>query len=942
MKEYKYTIIRRESRNPKRNREGRGISQSDIEALKQELAGESRGIVSAITDRDLALDGLTLTSTDLSERLKIAEESVQSHGKTLSGQAQALASQAQLLADQGKQLTTQGESLSSQSQRLATAEEALTGKLDSDEFGKWRRGELAQSLASKQPAGSYVVPSQLATSQQQAVAEAVKRAGEMDKQIKVGGRNLLRDSGRETISKDKNLIATYELADLGEIVEGETYHVKVWATVEGEDNVIRLYNSYHPSFGTVTIENGVAEATFKWDNYYYKGVPRVGPFNIFRREHFDGNTNTTITIHKVKLERGIVATDWTPAPEDVEESISTVNTSLVSLASTLLDPTTGEIHKLTSQLESHKTATDKSFAELSEHPLTIDENGYWQIWSVKDSKYLTTQYPSQGEPGHSPKPDEVLSTDSFRKQLTSKVTSEVTTQVAPVNQRIDAVKETADQTSTDLATANTKLEAVETKADNSLTGLSNLSGQVSRIEGEVQTATQGVSDLKTFETSATSQLSDLDKRSLTTDQKRDLGYLTNSLQVLRSAGNNTLEGLALQRLIALSSNNETISAYLASNALPAVLKAGITNFGTANEREQVEITHQGTGHFGNLYFAGDTIDFRKGRYDAPYLSIGAEESEFIDNFIATARLDDTPVSVGTVTLSESSKVYERTISVDNTGTRLTVVIDQLTVRLYNLAKARLLLDGEELASWQGSQQISEGGGFVGGFKPEYKPYEGRNLSYERVVTAGSHTLRLEIAGKMGSGDSGATVKGLQVRRRYDTGAQQSALTKSGLRLFGSPDRYFDVDYRREYTHYWPGIGNVVSTNPYLVRIKGGAKVDKLTADEVDAPGVPLCGASFNVYGTQIKAFGERAKRQGYNVAQAVYYDSGRFFRVYHSIGHTNYLPTVQVIGSTDDDINWNLTARIYAVNANDFAVRIITNGDNPIRHAFSFVAFKTM
>lgn len=119
-------------------------------------------------------------------------------------------------------------------------------------------------------------------------------------------------------------------------------------------------------------------------------------------------------------------------------------------------------------------------------------------------------------------------------------------------------------------------------------------------------------------------------------------------------------------------------------------------------------------------------------------------------------------------------------------------------------------------------------------------------------------------------------------------------------------------------------------------------MDKLTVDELDMPGVPLCGASFDADGMQVKAFGEKAKRLGYNQAQAVYYDSGRFFRVYHSIGHTNYLPTVQVIGDNGNDINWSLAARIYAVNANDFAVRIITNGDNPIKHAFSFVAFKTM
>ncbi len=172
---------------------------------------------------------------------------------------------------------------------------------------------------------------------------------------------------------------------------------------------------------------------------------------------------------------------------------------------------------------------------------------------------------------------------------------------------------------------------------------------------------------------------------------------------------------------------------------------------------------------------------------------------------------------------------------------------------------------------------------------------------------------------MGSGDSGATVNGLRIKRRYDTGAQQSALTKSGLRLFASPDRYFDVDYRKKYA---PGGGQLLTPNPYLVRIKGGAKVDKLTADELDVPGVPLCGASFNENGVQEKAFGKYVNRQGMNVAQAVYYPSGDFYRVYHSIGNTNYIPMLQIVDDNGTDINRSLTARIYAVNANDLAVRV--------------------
>ena len=444
---------------------------------------------------------------------------------------------------------------------------------------------------------------------------------------------------------------------------------------------------------------------------------------------------------------------------------------------------------------------------------------------------------------------------------------------------------------------------------------------------------------------AKNQLEDLDQRSLTTDQKRDLGYLTNSLQVLRSAGN-TLEGLALQRIIALSGDNQTVSAYIASKPMDTAFKAGITNFGTAYEREQVAITHQGTGHIGNLYFAGETIDFRTSATTDPYLSIGAEEATFIETFVGQARQDDTPVSVSSVSLTAGNAGYQRTISVANDGTRLTINIDKVNVAVYKPSTLRLTLDGVTIAEWQGKTKYTDVGGNTGGegggkgIKVDYVPYEASNLTYERVVRAGSHVVRLAVVNPT-SGQT-ASITGLRVRRRYDTGAQQSLLTKSGLRLFGSPDRYLDVDYRPTYRSDL-GNGRYYNLpNPYLVRIKGGAKVDKLTADELDVPGAPLCGASFDASGSQVKAFGKYAKRQGYNQAQAVYYDSGRFFRVYHSIGHTNYLPTVQVIGDNGNDINWNLTARIYAVNANDFAVRIITNGDNPIKHAFSFVAFKTM
>lgn len=497
----------------------------------------------------------------------------------------------------------------------------------------------------------------------------------------------------------------------------------------------------------------------------------------------------------------------------------------------------------------------------------------------------------------------------------------------------------------DLGTTRTKLTEVEKTANAGLNLGNNLSGRVQYVANEANRANQGVTQLESFARTTSGQLVDLDNRSLTTDQKRDLGYLTLSLQSLKSGSNGTLEGLALQRYIGLSGDNQTITAYLASNALPAVLKAGITNFGTANEREQVEITHAGTGHLGNLYFAGNTIDFRTDEHTDPYLSIGAEEATFIETFVGQARLDDTPVSVSSVSLTAGNAGYQRTISVDNDGTRLTINIDKVNVAVYKPSTLRLTLDGVTIAEWQGKTKYTDASGNTGGegggkgFKIDYVPYEASNLTYERVVRAGSHVVRLAVVNPT-SGQT-ASITGLRVRRRYDTGAQQSLLTKSGLRLFGSPDRYLDVDYRKTYR---ADIGNgsyYNLPNPYLVRIKGGAKVDKLTADELDVPGVPLCGASFDERGSQVKAFGKYANRQGQTRAQAVYYPSGDFYRVYHSIGNTNYIPTLQIVGDNGNDINWNLSARIYAVNANDFAVRILTNGDRPIKHAFSFVAFKT-
>lgn len=325
MKEYQYSIIRRESRNPKRNREGRGISQSDLEALKQELEGNSQGIVSAIYDRDIALDSLVVTSTDISER-------------------------------------------------LGAAEEALTGKLDSGDFSKWRTGELAKALASKQPAGSYVVPSQLATSQQQAVAEAVKRAGEMDKQIKVGGRNLIvkdRYDPEPAETTESYLYRVLILSRKHTFVSGDWYTLSMDVQVPEDAKGLDYYNIFDWNGKTnkygwkgdtrIVIHNGRNHITFKWGETGNK----LSNYGLLLYRGFGYNERPQdfpkypITTSNITLVKGTIGLEsYVPAPEDVEESVSKVSTSVIDLSSKLLDPKQGEISKLTTQLGSQAQALD--------------------------------------------------------------------------------------------------------------------------------------------------------------------------------------------------------------------------------------------------------------------------------------------------------------------------------------------------------------------------------------------------------------------------------------------------------------------------------------------------------------------------------------------------------------------------------------------------------
>ena len=411
---------------------------------------------------------------------------------------------------------------------------------------------------------------------------------------------------------------------------------------------------------------------------------------------------------------------------------------------------------------------------------------------------------------------------------------------------------------------------------------------------------------------------------------------------------------------------------------------------TDTGREEVAIHHNGTGHFGDIYLQGNRIDYKNSPTAQPYLSVGSANATFIDDFVGSVRTDDTPINESRVELEyEKRDAWIRTFEAIGDDTKVTITIDKLVANVYKYngmtpgyrkveSFLNLSLDGKLIDDWQGFLNIDHPNPEPNPFEPSPDPFEPRphtptlslmqnragggfverpaeasNLVYTLYVPKGRHTLKLAIVGNNGGS---ATIEGIRLSRYYDSGATQTYIRGSGLRFFGSADRYVDIDYRdrlwREPNLSLGGTSYPYSyqtTNPYTMRVKGGLKVDRIQAnsiqaEELDMPGTPLCGATFNRYGTEVKSFGKYKNKRGTASASANYDNAQgmRCYKVYHSIGHTNYFPIVQLTGSNNNNDMWNLTPRVYDIEADYFYLRIFTNNDNPTQNGFSYVAFKTV
>lgn len=140
------------------------------------------------------------------------------------------------------------------------------------------------------------------------------------RKLPVYGRNLLLGSGKEVSNSNYN-IANYWLAE--QIPKGTQVTVTIWGELGEDVTSFALYNSGGGASAGVPIPllvpvNGKASITFNWNIHDSSSVVSNTHLAIFTYP-FGGAHADISTIYKIKLEYGDIATEWTPAWEDIPD-----------------------------------------------------------------------------------------------------------------------------------------------------------------------------------------------------------------------------------------------------------------------------------------------------------------------------------------------------------------------------------------------------------------------------------------------------------------------------------------------------------------------------------------------------------------------------------------------------------------------------------------------
>ena len=282
--------------------------------------------------------------------------------------------------------------------------------------------------------------------------------------VQIGGRNLLLNTLGDITNNEYEI--TY-YTPYTPLIVGEIYTATLCITPAKGVRYIRLYVSN----GMAPIANlnvsgtlrQIVSKTFAMPSYFSGQTPEDNIFyanvRLYRFPN-DGTVTSNTTIHWIKIEKGNKATDWTPAPEDVEEDAT---------------------DKANAALANAKSYTDAQIQVTSE-----------SITSTVSKTYAT-------------KTD--LSTTNSNVTKAQNTANAAATAASNAQSTANTAKSTADSASKSASSANTAASNAQKTADtakaNAATAQSTANGVKNDLAANYSTTTQMNSAIESVQTELT-------------------------------------------------------------------------------------------------------------------------------------------------------------------------------------------------------------------------------------------------------------------------------------------------------------------------------------------------------------------------------------------------------------------------------------------------------
>ena len=180
---------------------------------------------------------------------------------------------------------------------------------------------------------------------------------------------------------------SWDLAQYVNVEAGETYTMSCFARLETERSGAKLL--FQPDLLKVSRFNFDKDLTTNYQKFTYTWACEVG--GIERIHIRTANANDIMYVKKIKFEKGNKATDWTPAPEDVDAGIDNVRTDVDSLNDTVIGLQTFEYILDGVTIPAYKREDGTYYYILNDEEVTVAESAL-----VHDANGELTSYQAGG------------------------------------------------------------------------------------------------------------------------------------------------------------------------------------------------------------------------------------------------------------------------------------------------------------------------------------------------------------------------------------------------------------------------------------------------------------------------------------------------------------------------------------------------------------------